>query len=205
MFPPCPSPFPHNSHMLYRWNGHNKLSIDVNVSFQGVPRLQPNSKEDKQLGKWMDVYIISHSKNTNKGKMVVFCCLSSALSLHFFPLDRETQEVSRQQELFFNWFFFFSGDLTGSRGRHFFGNPAGWETKSLYSIFIVYYNINMSFLTSFNMIGELKASSLSPSFIDLDPGLMKVSLWLRLGYLPKVASNSFCSQLLWYCLFSFTL
>ncbi len=41
------------------------------------------------------------------------------------------------------------------------------------------------------MIGELKASSVSPSFIDLDPGLMKVSLWLRLGYLPKVASNSF--------------
>ncbi len=85
MFPPCASPFPlpHNSHMLYRRNGHNKLSIDVNVSFQGVPRLQPNSKEDKQFGKWMDEYIISHSKNTNKDGSVLLFEFSSEFTL--FP------------------------------------------------------------------------------------------------------------------------
>ncbi len=49
-------------------------------------------------------------------------------------------------------------------------------------------------LTSLKRVGDLQALSVSEMCMDFAPGLVKVTLWPRPGYIPKVLSTSFCSQ-----------
>lgn len=51
-------------------------------------------------------------------------------------------------------------------------------------------------LTSLKRIRDLQAMLVSTPCMDIAPGLVKVLLCLRLGYLPKVASTSFLSQVI---------
>ncbi len=49
-------------------------------------------------------------------------------------------------------------------------------------------------LTSLKRVGDLQALSVSEICMDFAPGLVKVTLRPRLGYIPKVLSTSFRSQ-----------
>ncbi len=49
-------------------------------------------------------------------------------------------------------------------------------------------------LTSLKRVGDLQAFSVSETCMDFAPGLVKVTLRPRLGYIPKVLSTSFRSQ-----------
>ncbi len=49
-------------------------------------------------------------------------------------------------------------------------------------------------LTSLKRVGDLQALSVSEMCMDSAPGLVKVTLRPRPGYIPKVLSTSFCSQ-----------
>ncbi len=49
-------------------------------------------------------------------------------------------------------------------------------------------------LTSLKRVGDLQAFSVSEMCMDFAPGLVKVTLQPRLGYIPKVLSTSFRSQ-----------
>ncbi len=49
-------------------------------------------------------------------------------------------------------------------------------------------------LTSLKRVGDLQAFSVSETCMDFAPGLVKVTLWPRPGYIPKVLSTSFRSQ-----------
>ncbi len=49
-------------------------------------------------------------------------------------------------------------------------------------------------LTSLNRVGDLQAFSVSETCMDFAPGLVKVTLRPRPGYIPKVLSTSFRSQ-----------
>ncbi len=49
-------------------------------------------------------------------------------------------------------------------------------------------------LTSLKIVGDLQAFSVSETCMDFAPGLVKVTLRPRLGYIPKVLSTSFRSQ-----------
>ncbi len=49
-------------------------------------------------------------------------------------------------------------------------------------------------LMSLNRVGDLQAFSLSETCLDIAPGLVKVTLRHRPGYIPKVLSTSFRSQ-----------
>ncbi len=49
-------------------------------------------------------------------------------------------------------------------------------------------------LTSLKRVGDLQALSVSEMCMDFAPGLVKVTLRPRPGYIPKVLSTSFCSQ-----------
>ncbi len=50
-------------------------------------------------------------------------------------------------------------------------------------------------LTSLKRVGDLQALSVSEMCMDFAPGLVKVTLRPRPGYIPKVLSTSFHSQL----------
>ncbi len=50
-------------------------------------------------------------------------------------------------------------------------------------------------LTSLKRVGDLQALSVSEMCMDFSPGLVKVTLWPRPGYVPKVLSTLFRSQL----------
>ncbi len=49
-------------------------------------------------------------------------------------------------------------------------------------------------LTSLKRVGDLQAFSVSETCMDFAPGLVKVTLRPRPGYIPKVLSTSFRSQ-----------
>ncbi len=49
-------------------------------------------------------------------------------------------------------------------------------------------------LTSLKRVGDLQAFSVSETCMDFAPGLVKVTLWPRLGYILKVLSTLFRSQ-----------
>ncbi len=49
-------------------------------------------------------------------------------------------------------------------------------------------------LTSLKRVGDLQAFSVSETCMDFAPGLVKVTLRPKPGYIPKVLSTSFCSQ-----------
>ncbi len=49
-------------------------------------------------------------------------------------------------------------------------------------------------LTSLKRVGDLQALSVSEMCMDFAPGLVKVTLWPRPGYIPKILSTSFRSQ-----------
>ncbi len=49
-------------------------------------------------------------------------------------------------------------------------------------------------LTSLKRVGDLQALSVSEMCMDFAPGLVKMTLRPRPGYVPKVLSTSFCSQ-----------
>ncbi len=49
-------------------------------------------------------------------------------------------------------------------------------------------------LTSLKRVGDLQALSVSEMCMEFAPGLVKVTLWPRPGYVPKVLSASFRSQ-----------
>ncbi len=49
-------------------------------------------------------------------------------------------------------------------------------------------------LTSLKRVVDLQAFSVSEMCMDFAPGLVKVTLWPRPGYIPKVLSTSFRSQ-----------
>ncbi len=49
-------------------------------------------------------------------------------------------------------------------------------------------------LTSLKRVGDLQAFSVSETCMDFAPGLVKVTLWPRPGYIPKVLSTSFRYQ-----------